>query len=469
MTGLPACLTGRVDTTDDGRIKLRADASVAVIVIPEANPAGLSKACESQYRTTRRLWVLMTDIPAGDTRNSITAEGVTVFLPGYPTPIDAGDWLPNPPETLPEVSYADIMRLLGVSVATGPADAFPMQEPEHRPPEEATTEPAPPAPEPGSFDGSQIPPALRNLNQWLCWQKPTKIPIDPRTGRNTSAPAAVWSYDECITAAEHGYGIGFSLKNGIFGVDLDHVLDENGQLKPEYAHLSEIVDKIGSYTEISPSGEGLHIFARCDDIPPECKTCRKQNVPIEMYCEKRYITVTGEAWRNPGVLRELTGDEYREIHTLLFGGAPTTGTEKPTTPPARTALPEVDFSGLVIPSADDIPRTPDHIILRHIIKRSRMLWRGDTRGYQTTSEADAALMTVLADACDYNIYQMERIFLRSGLAKREKVQSRPDYVHKTAMSAIAYVYRQNAEIDAMISSAPRWMRPRGGMRRGVSK
>ena len=183
---------------------------------------------------------------------------------------------------------------------------------------------------------TDIPDDLRNLNQWLCWQKPAKNPIDLRTGRNTSAPAAEWSYDECITAAaEKGYGIGFSVKNGIFGIDFDHVLDENGQLKPEYAHLSEIVDKTGSYTEISPSGEGLHIFARCDDIPPECRAGPKREGNVEMYCEKRYITVTGEAWRNPSVLRELTGDEYREIHTLLFGGTPPPR-RPPSTPAGRT-------------------------------------------------------------------------------------------------------------------------------------
>lgn len=317
-----------------------------------------------------------------------------------------------------------------------------------------------------TFDGSQIPQALRNLNQWLCWQKPAKSPINPHTGRNTSAPAAEWSYEECIAAAaEHGYGIGFSLKNGIFGVDLDHVLDENGQLKPEYARLSEIVDKICSYTEISPSGVGMHIFARCDDIPQECREGPKRKENVEMYYEGRFFTVTGDAWKYGGVLRTLSGDEYREIHTLLFGGttpapAPTTGTEKPTTPPARTAPPDVDFSKLEIPGPNEEPKTPDLIVVMNIkhIPKGGMLWSGLTTGYKSQSEADAALMVMLADACDYNIYQMERLFLQSGLAKRDKAQNRPDYIRRTAIHAIQYVYAEELKIEARIADLPKWMR-----------
>ncbi|MCQ2356241.1 MAG: hypothetical protein MJ014_04395, partial [Methanocorpusculum sp.] len=154
------------------------------------------------------------------------------------------------------------------------------------------------------------------------------------------------------------------------------------------------------------------------------------------------------------------GDEYREIHTLLFGG--TTPAPETTTPPTRTAPPEVDFSGLDIPGPNEEPKTPDHIIIRNLRKRSRhgrALWRGDTRGYPSPSEADAALMVMLADACDYNIYQMERLFLQSGLAKRDKAQNRPDYIRRTAIHAIQYVYCQNAAMEIKRSHAPRWRRP----------
>jgi putative DNA primase/helicase len=45
--------------------------------------------------------------------------------------------------------------------------------------------------------------------------------------------------------------------NGIYGVDMDHVLDGDGMLTPE---AREVVGSLNSYTEISPSGSGLHIF-----------------------------------------------------------------------------------------------------------------------------------------------------------------------------------------------------------------
>ncbi|CAJ0592313.1 unnamed protein product, partial [Cylicocyclus nassatus] len=179
MTCIPAALNGFVDIAEDGTIRLRKGTTPpgAVLVIPEGKyaawkalfPSGLDKALESKYRTSRRLWFSMTDIPADGPEGSsiITPEGVSVFWSGFPVPIDAGDWQPNPPETLPEVSYADIMRLFGVSVAAGPADALPRQEPEPRPSEETTTEPTPPAPEPERTNTSthqqeREPPALVN-------------------------------------------------------------------------------------------------------------------------------------------------------------------------------------------------------------------------------------------------------------------------------------------------------------------
>ena len=54
--------------------------------------------------------------------------------------------------------------------------------------------------------------------------------------------------------------------DGIAGVDLDHVFDpETGAI--EFCAQS-IVDRLNSYTEISPSGEGLRIFVYAK-LPPK--------------------------------------------------------------------------------------------------------------------------------------------------------------------------------------------------------
>jgi hypothetical protein len=55
------------------------------------------------------------------------------------------------------------------------------------------------------------------------------------------------------------------------------------------------------------------------------------------------------------------------------------------------------------------------------------LWRGDTDGYPSHSEADAALMALLAFWTGRDEARMEALFSQSGLGQRDKWQSRPDY------------------------------------------
>jgi hypothetical protein len=56
-------------------------------------------------------------------------------------------------------------------------------------------------------------------------------------------------------------GIGYEFAGqDIYGVDLDHVI-ENDLILPE---AKAIVDGLASYTEISPSGHGLHIFVTAE-------------------------------------------------------------------------------------------------------------------------------------------------------------------------------------------------------------
>ncbi|MCQ2356663.1 MAG: hypothetical protein MJ014_06620 [Methanocorpusculum sp.] len=157
MTCIPPAISGVVDADDGGAVRLRTDTTppAAVLVVSDTKfaawksmfPAGLNKAVESKYNKTHRLWFVMTGIPADAPKDSCVinpAENVSVFWSGFRVPIDAGEWQPDPPETLPEVSYADIMRLCGF----GEAAISPAPEPE-----------------------DPIPQALRSRKQWLCWRR----------------------------------------------------------------------------------------------------------------------------------------------------------------------------------------------------------------------------------------------------------------------------------------------------------
>src|SRR5215207_9094389 len=113
---------------------------------------------------------------------------------------------------------------------------------------------------------------IRDLRQWLCWRteerdgKPTKVPYSPLTGEkaNSTDPETWASYEEAVSAyREHGYdGIGFVFtpEDDLCGVDLDGCLDpETGEIE---SWAQEIIEELNSYTEISPSGRGIHVLLR---------------------------------------------------------------------------------------------------------------------------------------------------------------------------------------------------------------
>jgi putative DNA primase/helicase len=129
---------------------------------------------------------------------------------------------------------------------------------------------------------------IRNLRQWLCWRieerdgKPTKVPYSPLTGEkaSTTNPENWASYSEAVEAyREHGYdgiGVVFSEDDPFCGVDLDGCLNpETGEIE---GWAQEIIEDLDSYTEVSPSGRGVHVLIR-GELPPG----RNRKGRIEMY------------------------------------------------------------------------------------------------------------------------------------------------------------------------------------------
>lgn len=90
-----------------------------------------------------------------------------------------------------------------------------------------------------------------------------------------------------------GDGVGFVLGDGIGCVDLDHVIDEAGRLDERAAAL--VASWPRTYTEVSPSGRGLHLFFRMGEAPGTVRSVG--GVSVETYSVGRYMTVTGVPWR----------------------------------------------------------------------------------------------------------------------------------------------------------------------------
>ena len=114
-----------------------------------------------------------------------------------------------------------------------------------------------------------IPEELRVRPQWVVWKavgdKPDKVPYSARTGRRASSTDLLtWStFQEALEAYENGKyaGVGFvfSSADPYTGIDLDNCVDADGEIA---GWALEIVRYFDSYTEISPTGTGLHVIVR---------------------------------------------------------------------------------------------------------------------------------------------------------------------------------------------------------------
>ena len=144
-----------------------------------------------------------------------------------------------------------------------------------------------------------IPEELRERKHWVCWQldirngKPTKVPKDPKHPTRNAAvddPSTWGTFEQAVKTYSHGRmrGIGLVLvaDDNLIVFDLDHCREAETGVIEKWA--MNIITTLGSYTEISPSGTGIHIFVR-GSLPGK----RRRKGQVEVYESGRYMTVTG--------------------------------------------------------------------------------------------------------------------------------------------------------------------------------
>lgn len=152
-----------------------------------------------------------------------------------------------------------------------------------------------------------IPDELKERCHWVCWVvgntkengKFDKIPVDPKTGRFTDGtnPNNWLSFEEVCAHYDNGKcdGIGIGLRGDPFSVDQDGqplyliALDFDGVTnRPD--EIRGVWNSLGKpYTEISPSGNGLRMFA----LSRVLIAGGNDGQGHEMYSSGRFVTVTG--------------------------------------------------------------------------------------------------------------------------------------------------------------------------------
>jgi hypothetical protein len=186
----------------------------------------------------------------------------------------------------------------------------------------------------------KIPTDLRVASSWLVWKLG---PLNPKTGRRPKLPCnhatgdvtdkadpSVWtSFEEAISKAGKFSGIGLLPMGKVIGFDLDKCRNkETGEIN---AWARDWVAKLNSYTEISPSGDGLHVWFQGE--APQKGVARKDGA--EVYAHgKQYLTVTGEHLEGtPLSLRTFTKAETAEVFERVRQG------KSVKAPAASTSLP----------------------------------------------------------------------------------------------------------------------------------
>ncbi|MGH9621480.1 MAG: hypothetical protein ACRD45_17465 [Bryobacteraceae bacterium] len=252
-----------------------------------------------------------------------------------------------------------------------------------------------------------VPAELLEYKQWVLWRRTeangraTKIPISPWSGKAAGCDKPpTWStYRQVLYAMRrlpcHGIGFVFTEADPFCGIDLDQCRSASGAITSEALNL---IKRLESYTELSPSGSGAHILVQAK-LPGKGRRSGK----VEMYDTGRYFTITGKhligtpaTIQNRQVVLEQLADE-------LF--------------PKASAVPSDSFA--------NSPSLSDEELIRRAKNarngdRFRRLWEGDASDYGNDhSRADLGLCRILAFWCGGDAERMDRLFRSSGLM-REK-------------------------------------------------
>ncbi len=267
---------------------------------------------------------------------------------------------------------------------------------------------------PWSFDN--LPTALRERDQFLLWReeirndRTTKVPYAPSGERAKVNDPATWlSFNEAVAVYERGNfdGVGLVLtkKDPFAGVDLDHCRNLiTAQIDP---WALEIVRKLDSYTECSPSGDGLRIFV-LGTLPP---SGRKRD-DIEMYDSGRFLTVTGHRLEGARLTVEQRDEALLALHAEVFGH----GQEIPTRPERPVQAVRISDTQLL----DKARRAKNG----HLF--SALHDQGDTSGYPSPSEADQALCAHLVFWTGGDDERIDRLFRGSALFRAKWDERRSD-------------------------------------------
>ncbi len=232
-----------------------------------------------------------------------------------------------------------------------------------------------------------------------------KPPVDPHTLHPASpTDRTTWgTLETALSAVATGkyQGIGLMLSHSPFsGIDLDHCIQE-GRLQP---WAQEIIEKLNTYTEYSPSWNkatgtgGVHLLV---EGKPQGN---KKAGNIEVYGEKHYLTITTRHLEGSPATINSRQTKLDALYASLVP-VPTAPNERQNTRVGHGAVPRTELP----------PEAAHDPVLQKLL-------RGDTAGYTSQSSADFVLIMKLLHWTGDNVALTRQLFLESGLYRQDKTE-----------------------------------------------
>lgn len=177
--------------------------------------------------------------------------------------------------------------------------------------------------------------AWKNVPMWMLCNA-NKQPVTIHAGHYSSEPERdyfigdmlrwkeepqdhITTLDRVLVAAqtfpEFGIGPFIGHENTLACFDFDHCLDTEGNIKNEKVRM--FISILSSYTEVSVSGTGLHVFVFTDKPEPEY-SFDPEYIGDGKFYSNRFIRLTGNEHRdNEYSIVGISHDEYEQYRKFL--------------------------------------------------------------------------------------------------------------------------------------------------------
>lgn len=265
-----------------------------------------------------------------------------------------------------------------------------------------------------NFDA--IPQELKKHPKWMMWKaepKPNKpdemgkVPyqVNGKYRASKSNPKYYLTFEQAKAAYEtgnfNGIGVVINRNDHLVCIDIDDI--EDMSKLPDFIELS--------YTELSPSEGGLHLWVRGQK--PEWVGTKSNG--IEMYGSEAdsFLTITGNIHINKPVMANQT--LILSIAEKYFSH------QKPQ---------EEETKQKKKKKVIKFKQVPDNVVINKMFdskkgEEIKALFSGDWNGYESQSQADQALCNHLAYWTNNDGEQMDRLFRASHLYRDKWDEKRP--------------------------------------------